>query len=116
VDDEPAIREILTEALLAEGYEVRVAAHGAEALELVQASPPAAIVLDLMMPVMDGWTFRARHLELDGAAEVPVVVLSAAHDAARQAQMLGAAAVISKPFDLEAVLGTLDGLLAAPGP
>jgi CheY-like chemotaxis protein len=109
-EDDPAIRHLLTEAFEEEGYEVRAAENGLAALDAVRRCPPSVIVLDLMMPVMDGWEFRARQLELDAAADVPVVVLSAANDLPRQGRMLGAAAVIEKPFELEAVLSTVESL------
>ncbi|MBV9173586.1 MAG: response regulator, partial [Chloroflexi bacterium] len=57
VDDEPVIREVVAEALEFEGYAVETATNGAEALAKVRAHAPQAIVLDLMMPVMDGWAF-----------------------------------------------------------
>src|SRR5262249_59706748 len=57
VDDDPAIRGLMADALRSEGYAVDLAAHGAEALEAVRARCPATVLLDLMMPVMDGFAF-----------------------------------------------------------
>jgi two-component system, chemotaxis family, chemotaxis protein CheY len=113
VDDDPGIRDILGSALQDDGYEVREAVHGADALEVLAEWPPDVILLDLMMPVMDGWTFRARQLELAGASHIPVVVLSAAHEATRQARIMGAAAVMAKPFDLDAVGAAVSRLLGS---
>ena len=111
VEDEPSVRGLVAEALEAEGYEIRAAADGLEALGVLERWRPDLIVLDLMMPVMDGWSFRARQLALGEAAGIPVVVLSAAYEARRQGEALGAAAVVPKPFDLEALLGTVGRLV-----
>jgi CheY-like chemotaxis protein len=62
------------------------------------------------MPVMDGWTFRARQLELDGASDIPVVVLSAGAGLQRQAASLGPAAVFEKPFSMDALLDAVERL------
>ena len=110
VDDDPDVRAILAQALEDEGYEARVARDGREALGVLGGWQPDLIVLDLMMPVMDGRAFRARQRAMPGADAVPVVVLSAAHDSLRRGDDLGAAAVLAKPFDLDALLGTLDRL------
>ena len=103
VDDDPDILEAVCEILSMEGYRVAEARHGAEGLERVAAERPALILLDLMMPVMDGVAFvealRARH---PGAA-IPVVVISADGNPQR-AEGLGARAFLAKPFDIEVLL------------
>ena len=101
VDDDPSIRELLSTALEEDGYEVVPAVNGQDALAVCERWRPDVIVLDLMMPVMDGWTFAKRLRERD---EIPIVVLSAATDLARHAKTIGAAAVIGKPFDLDQLL------------
>ena len=101
VDDDSSIRELLSTALEDDGYEVVPATNGQDALSVVQRWRPDVIVLDLMMPVMDGWTFAKRLRELD---EIPIVVLSAVNDIARHAKSLGAAEVVGKPFDLDQLL------------
>ena len=102
VDDDPDIREVLFSALEDEGFEVVPAANGAEALAVIRTFQPDVILLDLMMPVMDGWQFaselRARE------QEIPLVLLSAARDLGVHARQLAAADVISKPFDLAELL------------
>jgi CheY-like chemotaxis protein len=104
VDDDRDIRELLVELLGGEGYLVSSAADGRQALLEAHAHRPDVILLDLMMPVMDGWQFRAAQLEDPDLAEVPVVVISAFdHD-------LDAAAVIQKPFLVEELLATVHRL------
>jgi len=101
VDDESIIGLILRHAFDAKGHETLVARDGRTGIEMARAEHPDAIVLDLMMPVMDGWTFAKRLRETD---EIPIVVLSAANDLARHAKSLGATDVIGKPFDLDQLL------------
>src|SRR5688500_6896953 len=78
-DDEPLIRALVAIAFEAEGYDVDTAADGAEALEKACHQPPQAIVLDLMMPVMDGWDFLAAWQCQSASQAVPIVVMSAGH-------------------------------------
>ncbi len=101
VDDDASIRELLSTALEDDGYEVVPATNGEDALSVVDRWRPDVIVLDLMMPVMDGWTFAKRLREHD---EIPIVVLSAVNDVNRHAKSIGAAAVVGKPFDLDQLL------------
>lgn len=101
VDDDASIRELLSTALEDDGYEVVPARNGQDALAVCDRWRPDVIVLDLMMPVMDGWTFAKRLHERD---DIPIVVLSAATDIARHAKTVGAKAVVGKPFDLDQLL------------
>ncbi len=101
VDDDASIRELLATALEDDGYEVVPATNGEDALSVVERWRPDVIVLDLMMPVMDGWTFAKRLRERH---EIPIVVLSAANDLARHAKTIGAADVLAKPLDLDQLL------------
>ena len=100
VDDDPAIRGMVAEFLSEEGYAVDTAAHGGEALEAVRSTRPSAIVLDALMPVMDGWQFLdACHKE--GLCEsTPVIVVSAVPESAELAAQHGARAYCGKPFSL----------------
>jgi CheY-like chemotaxis protein len=104
VDDDAAIRDVVADILQMSDYPVRTAENGAEALDQIQADQPAAVLLDLMMPVMDGWEFLRRCRACAPCANVPVVVMSAARDAARAAHELGAQAYLTKPFDMDTVL------------
>jgi two-component system, OmpR family, response regulator len=106
VDDDAGIRSFMALALRLEGFAVDTAADGAEALDKARRDRPDAIVLDLMMPTMDGHDFiRAWHAE-PSDARAPVVVMSAG-DGPLSADALGAQAVLAKPFDLDALLGQL---------
>lgn len=108
VDDEPSIQLALRELLDFEGYDVRAASDGREALHILADWRPEAILLDLMMPVMDGSAFRAALRERGrDLAAIPIIVLSGARDTATQAEALGAIAHITKPFNLDDVLAAL---------
>ena len=113
VDDDPRIRDILVLALDAEGFEVQAAEDGRRALELLAEWRPHLILLDLMMPELDGWAFRARQLAHEGAAAIPVVVLSAGHNLRARVDALRAAAILPKPFSLGALLALVGGLTGA---
>ncbi len=110
VEDELGQREALAEMLSRLGYEVQCAANGSEALELMRHSEslPGLILLDLMMPVMDGWEFRAEQRRDRTLAEVPVVVLSALDDTAQKTVQDGAAAFLSKPLHWQALLPVVE--------
>jgi CheY-like chemotaxis protein len=110
VDDDVSIRTTLTAFLEDEGYSVDAAINGAEALECVARQRPSLILLDMRMPVMDGWAF-AGALRARGIA-VPLVVMTAARDARRWAEEIGATAYVAKPFDLPELLNKLADLCA----
>ena len=116
VDDDAVIRDTLATALGDEGYVVRVATDGRAALDTMGNWRPDVIVLDLMMPVMDGPSFRAAQRSADEVAEIPVIVLSAAHEVQQRAAGLDAAAVFPKPFDLGALLDAIERLVSPRPP
>ena len=107
VDDDPTIREMLVMMLSSEGFEVVTASHGAEALKLLDAYHPHVILLDMKMPVMDGWEFMERYRRRPGV-RVPIVVLTAAQDDKRRAADVGADAYIAKPFGIDDLVDTLE--------
>ncbi|MDE3076818.1 MAG: response regulator, partial [Chloroflexota bacterium] len=92
-----------------EGYEVREASDGQAGLEALSGWTPSAILLDLMMPQMDGWKFRELQRRLNRAVDVPLVVVSASRRIT-EAHLLGPAAALTKPFDLNEVVEVIDGL------
>ena len=101
VDDDPVIQRLLQVNLEMEGYEVELAGDGEEALAKVREFGPAIVLLDIMMPKLDGWQVCAAMKEDPALANIPVVFLSArAQDAdVQRGTDLGAAAYITKPFD-----------------
>jgi CheY-like chemotaxis protein len=110
VDDEPEVRDGIAQLLRSAGYEPAGAANGAEALDLLRGGlSTQAILLDLMMPVMDGWEFRREQLRDPRLVHIPVVVLSALSDA----WVEGLPATLPKPIDfaqLKAHLNELTGV------
>jgi DNA-binding response OmpR family regulator len=107
VDDDPAIRGLVADALREEGYAVDLAAHGREALEAMRARRPSTVILDLMMPVMDGFSFiEACHRERL-CVDVPIVVISAVQDALRRIKEIPVHACMAKPFDLDDLVRTV---------
>ena len=111
VDDDPSIQGFLAEALADEGYAVRTASDGRQALDVLGAWRPHLILLDLMMPEMDGWTFRGEQRRRADIAGIPVIVLSATRDLEARAEVLSPARVFSKPFDLNALLAAIEELV-----
>ena len=97
------------------GYSSGAVADGAEALAWLDTHPlPRVILLDLQMPVMDGFEFRARQRAHPRLAVVPVIVFTAAvHASAEQVEALGSALVLKKPFDLDRMLSTIAKIVAA---
>ena len=111
VEDDDTLRETLTEVLLDEGHEVRAAAHGSEALDQLDGWEPHLILLDLMMPTMDAFAFRARQRELRVAPAARTVVISAARDLESAVEILEADGWIAKPFLLAEVVDIVDRML-----
>lgn len=108
VEDNQEIREALMEVLDEEGYQSIGVAHGEEALAQLRAGTyPHLILLDLMMPVMDGWQFRAEQQRDPALARIPVVVLTADGAAEAKARQLGATGHLHKPVHIEQLLATI---------
>ena len=115
VDDEPAIRTFLVEGLTDAGYSVCTASNGAEALQRAGEYRSDVVLLDLLMPVMDGLAFLRERLLQPDLARVPVVVLTAAGmETLRAATKLRASAVLSKPLDLDVLSSVLEHVLKKP--
>ena len=113
IDDESTVGVVLRLAFDAEGHETVVAEDGRTGIELALAEHPDAIVLDLMMPRVNGYDVLDALRDADGMADVPVLVLTAValtkeHERCRSA---GADAVMTKPFDPHDVVEALDDLL-----
>jgi DNA-binding response OmpR family regulator len=104
VDDEPMVRETLGQFLTDEGYVVDLAVDGEMALALVHASRPDAILLDLMMPGMNGRQFLQALRDQPAYASVPVLIMTAVHGLEVNLATLGASEVVEKPFNVEELL------------
>jgi len=107
VDDDPAILDFVALALTDEGYEVKTAADGHTALEIIDRWPPDLILLDMRMPIMDGWEFAKAYAERPGR-HAPIVVLTAAQDAAALAREIQAVGYVAKPFAIDDLLAVVD--------
>lgn len=106
VDDDDAIREFVGLFLTDEGFAVDSAAHGAAALTILDTVVPHLILLDLSMPVMDGWEFVRTYRDRPGP-HAPVVALTAAHDPATAVEQLHPDGVLPKPFGLDDLLAVV---------
>jgi CheY-like chemotaxis protein len=112
VDDTSEIREVVQDTLEMVGYEVESATNGEEGLRAVERSLPGLILLDIDMPVMNGWRF-SQELK-NRALRVPVVVMTATWDMRGIAQEVEADAYLGKPFDLDELLLTVEYLYGPP--
>jgi CheY-like chemotaxis protein len=110
VEDDDDFRELERTMLQASGYDVITAANGVEALAILQTRHPCVILLDLMMPIMDGLTFlRERRDAVDGGDATPVICVSAAgHELTAEAVRRGAVLCMSKPTDLDELCETVE--------
>jgi CheY-like chemotaxis protein len=121
VDDDTMIRTYVTEILADEGYAAEQAQNGREALSMLERSArdgraqPDLILLDMRMPVMDGWAFAEAYRALP-VRHAPIVVVTAAHDADARAAQVRADGVLSKPFDLDQLLEVVAARVGTANP
>jgi DNA-binding response OmpR family regulator len=116
VDDEPQVVWMLQFSLQAEGYETYVARDGSQALDEIRHRRPKVMLLDIMMPVMDGWAVLERVRELSPEERPRIVVVSARSSQRdrNKAIELGADAFVAKPFNVDDLLAVLHGLTEEP--
>jgi DNA-binding response OmpR family regulator len=114
VEDDTDVREFMEILLRAHGFETMTAANGREALERMRVRRPCLVLLDLMMPVMDGWQFRTQQLREPALAEVPVVCVTAVADEAGLIERLQAPC-LRKPVDFQALLAAVEGACGHAG-
>ena len=109
VEDDADVRGSLAAVLESQGYDVVEAEHGREALEILSGDPLrfCLIVLDLFMPVMDGWAFRAEQMKDPRLATISVVLVSADSMAVKRAASHGVIAAMTKPVDFDRLLQTV---------
>ncbi len=112
VDDDPSVRALVRDVLECEGHVVDVVEDGFSAMRAIESSRPDCVVLDVMMPGLDGHAVLSRIRALDGGASLPVVMLTAAADdtSAWQAWTGGVDYFLAKPFDPSELLRYLDYL------
>jgi CheY-like chemotaxis protein len=106
VDDDPSILDTVSSILEGEGHQVAAASGGEEALSMARAWHPTLVLLDMRMPIMDGWAV-AKSLR-DSGSRVPIVVMTAAENASRWADEIGAAGHLDKPFGLDELLAVVE--------
>jgi len=110
VDDDPDLREVVADFLRMKRYDVMLAANGLEALEWIARRVPDLILLDMRMPVMNGWEFARSFRERYGGG-CPIVVFTAAADTQARAKEVDAAAWVPKPFEVNQLYAAIDSVL-----
>jgi CheY-like chemotaxis protein len=114
VEDDPTLRDTLREALEGHGYRVETAENGGVALEKIRrGSSPALVLLDLMMPEVDGWDFLARRRVDPGFPAIPIVVLSAYLTGPERDSALPASGFVRKPIEMQELLAEIERHLGA---
>jgi len=117
VDDDPAMLRLLQVNFRLDGFEVETASRGDDAVEQAIASPPDALVLDVMMPGLDGYQVGARLRQEPGFADIPIVFLTARvmEEDRAKGEAIGGVAYLTKPFDPVELLATVRSRLAERG-
>ena len=108
VEDDQDVRDFMDVLLRSSGYETMTAANGAIGLEMMLHRVPSVVLLDLMMPVMDGWTFRKRQLADPRLAHVPVICVTAVFNPGEVRQRLNVTC-LPKPVDFDRLLDEVSG-------
>lgn len=111
-DDDPSVREMIARVLTGEGYHVYPAANGVEALKIARSNQIHLALLDLKMPVMNGWETRAKLA--NEHPMLPVIIITARPNQVLTALASGVGALLEKPLDFSKLLGTICDLLADP--
>jgi two-component system chemotaxis response regulator CheY len=106
VDDDSSILDTVTSILLSEGFQVMAANGGQQALGLLNSWHPTLVLLDMRMPIMDGWAVAAAMK--DAGSKVPIVVMTAAESAKKWADEIGAAGHLAKPFLLDELIDCVE--------
>lgn len=115
VDDDYDMQDAISESLEIEGHEATCVSNGREALDYLQKGESICVILlDLTMPVMNGWEFRKQQLQDSALASIPVVVVTADGRASEKANQLSANAVLQKPLVAEELLTTVEKFCGKP--
>ena len=112
VEDDRVVREVVSDALVDAGYAVAKAADGADALDQLRQHPADAILLDMLMPVMDGWMFLDTIAQDEKLSCIPVGMMSAVPALRQAAREQGVQVIVGKPFALEDLLAQVECLLS----
>ena len=112
VEDDRLVRELVSDALVDAGYAVAKAADGADALDQLREHPADAILLDMLMPVMDGWMFLDAIAQDKELSSIPVGMMSAVPTLHQAAREQGVQVIVGKPFSLEDLLAQVECLLS----
>jgi two-component system response regulator (stage 0 sporulation protein F) len=113
VDDDASHRTLICDALEELGYRTVQASNGREALDLLEGDMPAAVLLDLRMPVMSGWGLLDALKKMPRARNLPIIIISG-YGFEWEAELVGAAGYISKPVDLDKVRMTVQQIVGHP--
>lgn len=111
VDDEPDILLMLRVNFETEGFDTILASDGATALRRIQEDNPDVVLLDIMMPILDGWAVLQECSKLDSAPHIIVLSAKAGNDDIARAQKLGAAEYVTKPFDPDQLIRIVNDVL-----
>lgn len=111
VEDDTSIRELLADILEDEGYAVSSSANGLEGLHSLELSVPDLIIMDVMMPVMDGYSFRAELIKNSKLSLIPILVMSAQAQGIDKLKLHGLTNFINKPLELNHLLATVSSLV-----
>jgi CheY-like chemotaxis protein len=115
VEDDHDVAQSVAEVLEASGYGTGIAANGREALDYLQTNThPDLILLDMMMPVMDGWQFREEQRKLPAFDSIPVVIVTADGNARGKAEAIQAAGLVSKPVTIDGLLNEVERICGIP--
>ena len=117
VEDDRDVARLLAEILEAEGYRTDVAGNGYEALDYLRKNGHTVLILlEMMMPVMDGWKFREEQRKLPAIASIPVVTVTADGDARGKAASIQAAGYVAKPLRIDNLLDEVERICGLPEP
>lgn len=115
VEDDHDVAQSVAEVLEASGYGTGIAANGLEALDYLQTHTQTdLILLDMMMPVMDGWQFREEQRKLPAFDSIPVVIVTADGNARGKAEAIQAAGLVSKPVTIDGLLNEVERICGIP--
>jgi CheY-like chemotaxis protein len=114
VDDDVDVCRMLEHFLIGHGYEVVTAPNGADALQAMRERKPCLVLLDVLMPVMDGWEFRRHQLASADLANIPVLCMTAAYDP-RHVSLELKARCLRKPIELDDVLREVEAACGGLG-